>query len=121
MYRAQNRFPEAVQQQLEESEVRLYDREVKLTIGLLHEAERCTERRWFQGALALTGTHLIAYAKQMELFHISLQEIRDRHLKFNADNPACLSVTTPRQQGQPAMEVRFYTAQAERYRSLLEG
>lgn len=120
MYRAQDRFPEDVRDQLEQADVMLYDKEVKLTIGLLHSSRSSSERRWFNGALALTHTHLIAYAKQMELFHIRLSDLKRRHLQFNADNPACLSVTTPSGEGQPAMEVRFYTPQAERYLSMLE-
>ncbi len=119
MYRAKNRFPEAVQQQLDGGEVQLYDKEVRLTIGMIYAANSCAERRWFNGALALTDTHLVAYAKQMPLFNVSLLDLKRNAVSFNADNPACLSVMTPKEEGQPAMEVRFYTAQAERYLSLL--
>ena len=88
MYRAEDRFPEDVRDQLQQDEIWLYDKEVRLTIGLLHRSRNSSERRWFSGALALTRTHLVAYAKQMELFHISLAELGQRHLSFNADNPA---------------------------------
>ena len=101
--------------------MQLADSEVKLTIGLIHSASSRSERRWFKGALAVTQTHLIAYAKQMELLHVDLADLKRKHVDVNADNPACLCVTTPKEAGQPAMEMRFYTPHAERYLSLLAG
>jgi len=119
MYRPSNRFPEDVQQQLAETDVKLYDKELRLTVGTVTSRKSRPERRWFSGALALTRTHLIAYAKQTELFNIQLDELKSSRLRFSADNPACLSVETKPGEGQPAMELRFYTPQAERYLALL--